>query len=81
MIGRTKVIKKMNYYLTSKEAEKIYTVIADLEMSVKTYAKSKGVGQSTFQLILNGSLPLTKDMYRRAFTDFDFIELPPSYKQ
>jgi hypothetical protein len=20
-------------------------------------------------------------MYRRAFTDFDFIELPPSYKQ
>lgn len=79
MIARTKMIKTTKYFLSSKESEKIYDYLGKTQTSVSDFAKSKGVGKSSVQQILNGTLPLTKDMYKKAFSDFDFIELPPKY--
>lgn len=80
MITKTKTIKRTSYYLSLKETEKIYKHFDANQITVTEYAREKGVGKSSFQQVLNGSLPLTKDMYRKAFADFDCIEVPPSYK-
>ena len=79
MIARTKVIKRVSYYLTSKEIEKIYSSLNKMNLSPAKFAETKGVNKSSFSRIMTGEYPMTKYMYEKAFKHFECLDLPSNF--
>lgn len=78
MVTKTKVIKRVSYYITVKEAEKIYSILNKMNLNPSRYAQMKNVSASTFSRILTGDCPLTKNMYLKAFKFFKCLNDVPS---
>ena len=82
MVVKVKTIRRIKYYLSPKDIERIYNKLGELNMSLSEYALSRGIAKSSLQQILNGEIPITKSMYTRAFKDFGCIEnVPDSYNK
>jgi energy-coupling factor transporter ATP-binding protein EcfA2 len=77
VVTKTTYIKRTRYFLSSKDTENIYKKLDEQGVTLAEHAVAKGVGKSTFQQVLNGVLPLTKEMYKKAFKDFGCIENIP----
>ena len=79
MIAKVKTIKRINYYLTAKEVERINIELKRMNLPATKYAEKQGVSKSNFTRILNGASPMTANMYNKAFKYFDCLADSPIF--